>query len=253
METYICDNVYIPLRSNPAHKAEMNSQILFGERYTIIDSTDNWLKINNLFDMSTGWTSAAHTNPVASAGNPTGFVLNQSIVCYKDDHTKMIIEAGSEIYTPDFQNHTFTLNNRLYRAEHSFTERVTGFSGSIADTALTFINAPYLWGGRTPSGVDCSGLVQLVCKIHGIMLPRNAAQQAKQGTVIPFIEESQPGDIAFFDDDEGNICHTGIMVSKGSIIHASGKVRIDPVDHQGIYRTDRGIYSHKLRMIKRLI
>ena len=116
-----------------------------------------------------------------------------------------------------------------------------------------YINSPYLWGGRSPFGIDCSGFVQLVYRMNGIQLPRDASDQAKIGQTLSFIEEAEEGDLAFFDNNEGDIIHVGIMLEDNRIIHASGKVRIDKIDHQGIYNVDTKQYSHRLRIIKAII
>jgi cell wall-associated NlpC family hydrolase len=121
---------------------------------------------------------------------------------------------------------------------------------AIVDTALMYLNSPYLWGGRSPFGIDCSGLVQMVYRIHGYKLLRDAAMQSSQGTQVSFVEAAEPGDVAFFENQEGQIIHTGILLAGGKIIHASGRVRIDDIDHEGIYNRELNKYTHKLRLIK---
>jgi cell wall-associated NlpC family hydrolase len=123
----------------------------------------------------------------------------------------------------------------------------------IIQQALLFFNAPYLWGGRSPFGIDCSGFSQIIYKMAGIRLPRDAKDQVLLGTALSFVEETLPGDLAFFDDDEGNIKHVGILWEKNKIIHASGKVRIDNVDQFGIFNVDTKRYTHKMRVMKRYI
>ncbi len=115
------------------------------------------------------------------------------------------------------------------------------------------MNAPYLWGGKTPFGIDCSGFTQMVYKLNGHALLRDASEQASQGIALSFIEESEPGDLAFFDNSEGQIIHVGIIMEDNHIIHAHGKVRIDRLDHSGIYNIDKKIHTHKLRVIKKII
>jgi cell wall-associated NlpC family hydrolase len=123
----------------------------------------------------------------------------------------------------------------------------------LLNTAFMFLNAPYLWGGKTPFGVDCSGFTQMVYKLNGHKLMRDASQQSKQGEALSFIEESEPGDLAFFDNEEGNIIHVGIIMEDNYIIHASGKVRIDRLDHLGIYNAEANKHTHRLRVIKKII
>jgi len=119
--------------------------------------------------------------------------------------------------------------------------------------AQSFLNVPYVWGGRNFYGMDCSGFIQVVFAIKGIDLPRDASQQVNLGHIVSFVEEARAGDIAFFDDEEGNIVHVGMCLGRGEIIHASGRVRMDKFDHQGIFDGEKRRYSHKLRVIKRVM
>ena len=124
---------------------------------------------------------------------------------------------------------------------------------SIALTAKELLNIPYLWGGRNFFGVDCSGLVHLVYKVNGIKMPRDSYQQAEIGTPLSFVEESQPGDLAFFENSEGKIIHVGIMLENQKIIHCSGKVRIDELDSSGIFNKEINEHTHKLRFVKNVL
>lgn len=253
MEKYICENVFVPLRSGPSHKSEMLSQILFGEKYIITDKTGNWIKVETLFDKYQGWIDSDHLQHSPEEEPSSGQVLNRSLLCFKEDNTPLILEAGCEIYNPDFEQKKFKAGKNIYTTDKDFDKSYISTDESITDTAKRFINAPYIWGGRVPSGIDCSGFCQLVYKIHGIPVPRDSYQQADTGVIIDFIDNSKPGDLVFFDNDRGKITHTGMIFSEGLIIHASGRVRIDPIDHQGIYKKEIKSYSHKLRTIKRII
>jgi gamma-D-glutamyl-L-lysine dipeptidyl-peptidase len=253
MEYFTCENVFVPLRSGPSHKTEMLSQVLFGEKYTVKEVAGNWMKIETVFDSYIGWIDVFHLQQTLYYEGPCSHVINRSLLCYREDGTKMVLEPGCEIYDPDTDAKTFRIGKNIYKTSEDFGPAYIQCNESIADTAMKFLNSPYIWGGRIPSGIDCSGFTQLVYKIHGIGIPRDSGNQAETGDTLSFIDEANPGDLAFFDNDCGHISHVGIIISKGLIIHASGRVRIDTIDHQGIYKNEIGKYSHKLRTIKRII
>lgn len=253
MEHYICENVFVPLRSGPTHRSEMLSQVLFGEKYRILDQVDHWLKIETEFDSFSGWIDKNHIQHSLVKNEASGYVLNRSLLCFKSDNTRMILEAGCEIYNPDPERSCFTAGENLYTTAKDFSSKHYTATETVADTAMRFINSPYIWGGRIPSGIDCSGLTQLVFKIHGKRLPRNSWQQAEAGEDIAFISEAETGDLVFFGNEYGKISHVGIIISKGLVIHASGRVRIDQIDHQGIYKQETGGYSHHLRAVRRIV
>jgi len=237
----------------PSHRSEMLSQVVFGEKYVIIDEVPGWIKIELEFDGYRGWVDINHLQHSKANQLGPGYVLNRNMACYKPDGTMMVIEAGSEIYEPDFSEKSFRIGENIYKAKGEFTERYISVDESVADTSIRFLNCPYLWGGRIPSGIDCSGFTQLVYKIHGIKIPRDSFLQAESGEPVEFINDARSGDLVFFDNEQGKITHVGMILSKGLVIHASGRVRIDIIDHQGIYRRETGKYSHRLRVIKRMV
>lgn len=254
MENYICENVFVPLRSGPSHKSEMLSQILFGEKYSILDKSGNWMKIETLFDNYTGWIDMNHLQHSPAENALCGYTLNRSLLCYKSDKTKLVLEPGCEVYNPDFEDKTFVAGKNLYTTSPEFNNRyIASGDSQLSDTAMKFLNSPYIWGGRIPSGIDCSGLTQLVFKLHNISIPRDSWKQAESGKTIDFIDEAEAGDLVFFDNDRGRISHVGMIISRGLVIHASGRVRIDSIDHQGIFKQETGKYSHHLRMIRRIV
>ena len=129
----------------------------------------------------------------------------------------------------------------------------TNPKSKLVSTALHYLNSPYLWGGKSPFGIDCSGFVQCVYQLHGIQLPRDAYLQAAHGETLGFIDESEPGDLAFFDNNEGKITHVGIIMPDYHIIHAFGQVRIDRLDQTGIFNSLQNTHTHKLRVIKKIL
>jgi hypothetical protein len=231
----------------------MLSQVLFGEKYSIVDRSGSWLKIETFFDKYMGWIDMDHLQYSPVTGNSSGHVLNRSLLCYKNDKTKMVLEAGCEVFNPDFRENVFFIGDNHYTTDREFSINFISTNDSLTDSAMKFMNSPYIWGGRIPSGIDCSGLSQLVYKIHGTPIPRDSWKQAETGKTIDFIDQAEPGDLVFFDNDRGKISHVGIILSRGLVIHASGRVRIDSIDHQGIFKPEIGGYSHHLRMIKRIV
>ncbi len=164
----------------------------------------------------------------------------------------MPLLAGSILY--DLHEKKISLFNKSFQLKEplSFNKQENNYK-VIPKIARQFINTPYLWGGRSSFGIDCSGFVQTVYKIAGIKLPRDAAQQAKQGIFVSSLDETLPGDVAFFENEDGNIVHTGILLSKKEIIHASGKVHIASIDEKGIFNQEKQLYTHKLAVIKRMV
>jgi hypothetical protein len=244
----------IPMRSEATDLSEMVNQILFGEQYKIIESRKKFSKIRLAHDKYEGWIcnkqlleidKGYYDNLLSSEKNYTTDVLD----IIKSDSFQTIV-MGSVL--PKIQDSIFKFNNIDYTFE-GLTTSGKQEKEILITNAMMYLNSPYLWGGRTPFGIDCSGLPQMVYRLNGINLPRDADEQAEVGTTLSFIEESEPGDLAFFDNAEGKIVHVGIILENNRIIHASGKVRIDRIDQQGIFNTDLGSHTHKLRLIKQVI
>ncbi|MEI6822912.1 MAG: C40 family peptidase [Bacteroidota bacterium] len=247
----------VPLRSESGHTSEMVSQLLFGDTFEIIDSKDNWLAIKADYDGYCGWMQASQCLQLNDAEyeeliNNNHSITTDAFATATNTHTnlKSIVPAGSSIALYD--NNILKIGKEEYLFHGNHSEPFAG-SKNLVKNAMMYLNAPYLWGGRSLLGIDCSGLTQMVYKLSGIKLLRDAHQQAELGTIVDFITEAHHGDLMFFDNENGDIVHVGIYIGLNKIIHASGKVRIDPVDHQGIFNTDLNHYSHVLRLIKRIV
>lgn len=238
MDKGICVVTVAPVRAENSDRAEIVTEILFGESADILEVNKNWTKIKMHYDNYEGWMDTKQIRPVTDE-----YLANRKVTLITEDFSsvmtndgKTLLSMGSEVEFPAVAS----------RRSHDVRE-------SIALTAKEFLNIPYLWGGKSFFAVDCSGFVQLVYKIHNIKMPRDTYQQAEVGEALSFVEESQPGDLAFFENSEGKIIHVGIMLENQKIIHASGKVRIDTLDSSGIFNKEMNKHTHKLRVIKSVL
>jgi len=258
MEYGICLLSIVPCRKEPSSASEMVTQLLFGDHYTVTEISDDWLKIKIAFDDYPCWISKKQHFKLSeqafkSLKNELPIYSGELVQVIKDlkAQTSFPITIGAVL--PFLTNKLIRIDQFEFLFEGLSTSASTKKSATdIIATAFLFLNAPYLWGGKSPFGIDCSGFTQLVYKLNGYHLLRDASQQVTSGTALSFVEEAEAGDLAFFDNEEGNIVHVGILLNNKQIIHASGKVRIDDFDHYGIFNVETKKYSHTLRVIKRL-
>lgn len=253
MKFAICQVSVSPLRSENSDRSEMVSQVLFGEKIKITEQKDNWIKIKLEFDGYEGWADKKQFLEISEEE----FQNIQSDV-YTSESFNLLVENENPITLPIAAHLPNLINGKMNFGTKEFEYLGESSSGNlpkseIVPVAKLYLNTPYLWGGKSVFGIDCSGLVQQAYKLCGHKLPRDAYQQAEFGEALSFIEEAEPGDLAFFDNKEGKIIHVGIILEGNKIIHAHGKVRIDPFDNNGIFNTDSQNYSHKLRVVKRII
>lgn len=249
MQYGICQLSIVSLRFEASDKSELVSQVLYGEVFKVIELRKKWSKIRLAFDSYEGWIDNKQfvfiTKEEYDDIAKSKPILSTDLVEFVEDNSKQLypIPIGSSLNGLSLLNHSHDGN----------TTSVISPKSELIKTAFLYLNAPYLWGGKTPFGIDCSGFTQMVYKLNGHKLLRDASLQATQGDALSFIEESEPGDLAFFDNAEGNIVHVGIIMEDNYIIHAHGKVRIDRLDHSGIYNTEKNSHTHKLRVIKKII
>lgn len=250
----ICNLAIVPVRLEPNHRSEMVSELLFGEHFEILEQSKGWVKIKIKFDDYQGWIDDKQYQPISESDfgllSSKDIILNADLIEYitGKDNLLFPIPLGASLSfldVPQINTSEFGFEGLKTSNKNSKTE--------ILKTAFMYLNTPYLWGGKTPFGIDCSGFVQMVYKLNGYSLFRDAYQQATQGEVLSFIEEAEAGDLAFFDNEEGKITHVGIVMNDNYIIHAHGKVRIDRLDHLGIMNVDTKRHTHKLRVIKKII
>jgi hypothetical protein len=251
----ICRVAIAPLRPAASDRAEIATQLLFGDAVEVLEQAEPWWRIRNAYDDYEGWMDFKQL-----------IVVTEEEYLQAQDYQTMVppdvlntvtAEDGTAFYLPSgaalpayadgmckIGDQRFNVTFDPYQVSPVSEEKIT-------ELAYFFRNAPYLWGGKTMFGIDCSGFSQTVYKLAGLRIKRDAAQQGEQGETVNFLPEVKTGDLAFFDNAEGRIIHVGIILGKDKIIHASGRIRIDPIDVQGIYNPELGRYTHKLRIIKR--
>jgi hypothetical protein len=253
----ICRVSIAPLRSEPSDRAEIVSQLLFGDYVQILEKTEKWYRVQSTYDEYQGWVDYKQLVVVSEAEyqEPRGaeYLVPAAVQnAVKGEDGSNYLTAGSSL--PKYKDGVCYLGKQ--RFEVGFEPLQVNYDlpqSKIVQHALFYLNAPYLWGGRTLFGIDCSGFVQIVFKMAGVKLKRDASQQAVTGSTVDFLPAAQAGDVAFFDNEEGRITHVGILLSNKEIIHASGKVRIDSIDDQGIFNKELNRYTHNLRIIKRFL
>lgn len=248
MQYGLCHLSLVPVRLEASDLSELVTQLLYGDHFKIIDERKTWYKIRIAFDHYEGWIDKKQCSLITEEN----YDFCQKQQAYTIDLVDMVTSKQQQVSSICLGSNVGAapLLNHLFEGQVSSSECTRP---KIIETALMYMNSPYLWGGKSPFGIDCSGFTQMVYKINHVPLFRDSSQQAKQGETLSFIEESQPGDLAFFDNEEGQIIHVGLIMGDNYIIHAHGHVRIDRLDHTGIFNTEKRQYSHQLRVIKNIL
>ncbi len=252
MQYAICSVAAAPVRKEPSHRSEMTNQLLFGETMQVLEAKEEWFRVKSLYDDYEGWLThhmiSEVNEPVATKPLEYVAISDLNLLLFRGEVMK--VTAGSHLTCFNIHTNELWTNEWEYRGS---VKNIKGAfdSGDVVRHAIEWLNAPYLWGGKTLMGVDCSGFVQTVFKIFGIRLKRDAYQQAEQGTGIN-LSEAKAGDVAFFQNENGRVTHVGIVLENNQIVHASGKVRIDRLDEKGIVNKETGKRTHQLHSIRRV-
>lgn len=253
MEYAICTVAAAAVRKEPNHRSEMVNQLLFGETMQVLEEKEEWFKVRSTYDEYEGWLTYHLISEIDEqmATKPLEYVAISLLNVVQSPTGSMNVSIGSHLTGYHSQKEF------LWNEDFVYTGSVKNLKGvydgsSIARSAFDWLNAPYLWGGKTIFGVDCSGFAQTVYKIFGIKLKRDAWQQAEQGNAVSSLSKAKEGDLAFFHNESRRITHVGIVLEGNKIIHASGRVRIDTIDEKGIIRED-GKRTHELHSIRSVI
>jgi len=243
----------IPMRKEPSHKSEMVSQLLFGEYAQILEEESQFVRIKCLYDDYEGWVQANQLMPVDEVLTTSQYVSKWTGEVFINGRRKNIPMCSPVHHTDsaaiDFHGkevrYAIGQDGLWNSSEKQFAK------SSLQEVYTRFMDTPYLWGGKSVFGIDCSGFVQQVFKMFGIKLLRDAYLQAEQGKAVENFEEAQEGDLAFFCNEKGRVTHVGIVLDDHQIVHASGKVRMDTIDKEGIMNKETGKRTHQLYSMRR--
>lgn len=249
MHYAFCKVSISPLRKESSDASEMVSQLLFGEIVELQESQGNWTRIRTFCDNYEGWTDARHLLQLSTKEVNRWLdgihILPELLHEVETPWGNQQLTRGA--FMPQNPGREFNIGNYRFSFVNESQENTMDWK----TFALGYLNTPYLWGGKSPFGIDCSGFSQVVCRFREKNIPRDAYQQCDLGVEVLF-EDQEEGDLAFFSNDKGKITHVGLILSNQKIIHASSWVRIDELRSDGIYRSDNGEKTHHLFAIKRI-
>lgn len=231
----------------------MVSQLLFGERVEVTSRVSGWVRVRTMQQDCEGWIEIAQLEtcdgPVPKETCIAGEI---SEAVFADDRSTFVTLGAS---LPHYDGITARIHRRKYRysGQVFYPKRVRPSFALIERVSRKLLNTPYLTGGRSPFGLDASAFVQLVYRCCGYELPRFVQAQMEHGDIVDFTPQAQPGDLAFFEKEDQGVAHVGIICGPNQVIHCHDFVRVDSFDQHGVYDKRRRRYTHRLRVIKRII
>lgn len=269
---FVCLQSWVPLRVSASSASEMVSALLFGERCESLQQEGDWLKVRCFHDGYIGWIPSNYLYPLPIEwlqwrwsivqDADSAWISDNSMVLGLTQPGNSVILLSPGSWVPAVEelgigDTSYRYTRRSGQDSWLQTSKMLlnpsqPLAIRIMETARLFVNTPYLWGGRSIWGIDCSGLVQLVAAMVGVKMPRDAYQQAQMGSKKLW-DAAEPGDLAYFSNKEGRVTHVGILLENSYIIHAHGRVRIDKLTPAGIESHETGKLTHPLCDIRSFI
>jgi len=255
MQYGICTLPYIPVRETPAEASELGTTLLFGETFHLLKSQGNWHQVVMDYDEYEGWIFGRH---LEACQNQPGLKAVQEAQYLTAAPFQQIVGLSRRLFLglgtplPGYDGQKCFINGAAFEVG-GHVAGIRPEAEQCLQIAEQFLETPYLWGGRSTYGIDCSGFTQILLRYAGVAVPRDAREQATKGQTVSSVQHARPGDLAFFQNDSGKIIHSGMIATEGNICHASEKVRKDRLDERGIYNETLQIYTHNLSTIRRFL
>ncbi len=244
----------VPVRSEASDASEIVTQLLFGESCEVLEYHEkgNWVRISAVYDKYVGWIDPKQVTIITSTEpgeEPTdkGQRVFAGTAYFDNKYKPLVLGALLPQLNSEGQG---LLGRDKFQFEGSLANYKTS---DLKEVATTYLGSPYLWGGKTPWGIDCSGLTQQVYKLCGITVARDASQQVLEGKEVRSLSEAQVGDLVFFENDKKRIHHVAMIYAPGQIIHAHGEVKISALDEKGALSDNGCDYTHHLHSIRRYV
>ena len=258
----------VPVRAEASEESEQLTQLIFGETCTILEEKPRWKRVKSDLDGQTGWVDfkmITAMSPAEYRNYAPRWQKTTARVCFPvafavSGNNGQTIPLSMGTRLPDYRDGQFSVLGVPFRIQPDMVtpEALEMNAENLMRVTRFMLNVPYLWGGKNALGMDCSGFTQIVHSLFGHNLLRNAREQITQGRKISSLRSVKPGDLAFFDHEDGRITHVGLLLDSQRIMHCSGRIKIERIDQSGIWSVELadtsqpdGVLTHHLVDIRR--